>query len=189
MTEKIFPQEVRELLERASRGDVTALPAVRQAFKDHPELVAALGDLALHAQESLLALATGDCLTAREAIRLEVADLRARLAETTCTELEKLLVERIVVTYIEVFYFDVDLARHLKSCPGSSPALTAAERRLDRAHNRYLTAIRTLATVSRLLKPVPSPVDLLCRPIPETTGFDRGNESRSRGMGVTSVAN
>ena len=42
--------EIRDLLERARRGDQTELAALRQAMNQHPELWEAYGDLASHAQ-------------------------------------------------------------------------------------------------------------------------------------------
>ncbi len=50
-TDKTYPLEIRELLEKASRGDLTVLPEVRRVFDEHPDLVSHLGDLVRHAEE------------------------------------------------------------------------------------------------------------------------------------------
>jgi hypothetical protein len=42
------------------------------------------------------------------------------------------------------------------------------QRQQDAAHRRHLTAVKTLATVRKLLKPAISPVDLALRPIAES---------------------
>src|SRR5437588_210302 len=47
------------------------------------------------------------------------------------------------------------------------PAVHSADKRLDRAQTRYLGAIKALATVQKLLKPMPSAFDLLRRPVAE----------------------
>src|SRR5687767_2496127 len=49
-------------------------------------------------------------------------------------------------------------------------ARCTAEKRLDRAHARYLSAIKALASVQKLLRPSPSVFDLLRRPVPEAPG-------------------
>src|SRR5262245_65574347 len=57
----------------------------------------------------------------------------------------------------------------------AAQAAAATEARLklilkaqDAAHRRHLTALKTLATVRKLLKPAISPVDLALRPIAES---------------------
>src|SRR5262249_38804759 len=96
---KSYPGELRALLGRAGAGDATALPALRRAFDQNPELVARLGDLAAHAEQALLALAAGDNLAAREAIARQAADLRGELLEAGSSALERLLVERVALCW------------------------------------------------------------------------------------------
>jgi hypothetical protein len=164
---KTYPPELKELLEKASQGDRNVLPELKKAFDEHPELAAQFGDLVAHAQESLLALVAGSCLTAREAIARQASALRERLAATATSELEKLLIDRVVISWIEVYHGDVDLAQQLLKPPGSSPSTQAAQRRLDRAHARYLSAIRALATTHKLLRPTLSPLELAIKMVPE----------------------
>src|SRR5262245_19717930 len=116
-----YPPELKAILERASRGDLTAMPELKKAFDERPELAALFGDLVRHAEEALLNLAAGSCLVAREAIARQAAELRARLAETAGSELEKLLIDRIVISWLEVYHSDIDLAQHLVGCSGASP--------------------------------------------------------------------
>jgi hypothetical protein len=164
---KTYPPELQALLEKASRGDRSVLPELKKAFDVHPELVAQLGDLVWHAQESLLTLVAGSCLTAREAIARQSAALRQRLAATVTSELEKLLIDRVVLSWMEVYHGDIDLAQRLLKCSGAEPAAQAAQRRLDRAHARYLSAIKALATTHKLLRPTLSPLELAAKFIPE----------------------
>jgi hypothetical protein len=63
--EKVYPAELRDILERATAGDATVLPELQNAFDAHPELVAVFGDLVEHATRAVLTLAAGTCLTAR----------------------------------------------------------------------------------------------------------------------------
>ena len=166
-TPKTYPPELQQLLEKGSQGDQTVLPQLKKAFDDHPELSEQLGNLVQHAQDSLLALAAGSCLTAREAIARQASALRERLLATTTSELEKLLVDRIVISWMEVYYGDIDLAQHLLQVSGASKTAKAAQRRLDRAHARYLSAIKALATTHKLLRPGLSPLQLAAKFVPE----------------------
>jgi hypothetical protein len=69
-----------------------------------------------------------------------------------------------------VYHSDADLAHHLLDRPGDAPTTRAAQRRLDGAHARYLSAVKALATVQKLLKSAPSALDLLAAPVPEARG-------------------
>jgi hypothetical protein len=166
--DKIYTPELAAILDRATRGDPTVLPELKKAFDEHPELARMMGDLVEHAQQSVLTLVAGSCLTAREAIGREAMALRDRLAAAANSELEKLLVDRVVLCWLEVYHSDIDLAQHLMKSPGSGPDARAAHKRLDRAQARYLAAIRALATTQKLLKPALSPRDLAVKLVPET---------------------
>src|SRR4051794_33750082 len=63
----------------------------------------------------------------------------------------------------------VSLAGHLLRGVEAAPATQAAQKRLDRAHARFLSSIKTLATVQKLVRPAVSPPDLLTRPAADTT--------------------
>jgi hypothetical protein len=45
-----------------------------------------------------------------------------------------------------------------------------AQRRYDRAHRRYLNSVKALATMRKLVRPIPSPVELLMRDVAEIAG-------------------
>ena len=158
--QKVYPAELRAALERASRGEAGAMPAVSAAMDAHPELIAVCGDIARKAEEALLGLATGSCLPAREAITRELRGLRERLNATAGTELERLLVGRLSLDWLALQHAQIDLTAQLERS-GTSLASQAAQRRLDRAHARFLASSKTLATVGKLLRRAPSPLDLL----------------------------
>lgn len=66
--------------------------------------------------------------------------------------------------WIEVYYGDIELAQQLLQVSGASKT---AQRRLDRAHARYLGAIKALATTHKLLRPGLSPMELAAKFVPE----------------------
>ena len=160
---KTYSLELKVLLERANAGDETVFPELKQAFDRNPELVAIFGDLVQHAEQALLSLVAGRNLAAKEAISRQSADLRARLLTEATSELEKLLVDRVVLCWVSSYFSDIDVTHHLLTKPGDSPATTAAERRLGQANARFLAAVRTLATVRKLLQKAPSPIQIATR--------------------------
>jgi hypothetical protein len=163
LKDKAYPAPLRDILERANRGDESALPELKQTFDEHPELAALLGDLVQHAEDALLRWATGTCLAAREAIARQVAELRARLSATANSELEKLLIDRICISWIEVYAADVQFTERMANGMGTGPAAQVAQKVLDRAHQRFLTAVRALATVQKLTRPALTPIQIATR--------------------------
>jgi hypothetical protein len=77
--------------------------------------------------------------------------LRAELAGPEPTSVERLLVERVVARWLQVQDADV---RYAQAKDLSLAWGAYYQRRMDRAHKRYLSAIRTLALVRRLALPV-----------------------------------
>jgi hypothetical protein len=150
-----YPAELQQIIDRASSGDASVLPALSEAFDRFPELMHTFGDIARHAETSLLALVAGSCLTAREAIARELKALRDRLEATASTELGRLLITRLSLDWLVLQHAQLELTGNLE-VSGTSPGTHAAQRRLDRAHARFLAASRTLATVQQLLSRVPS---------------------------------
>jgi hypothetical protein len=64
--------------------------------------------------------------------------------------LERLLSERVVVTWLEVQFFEALYAQNMPNL--TIPQAEHYQKRLDRAHRRHLSAIRALAQIRKLLK-------------------------------------
>jgi hypothetical protein len=77
--------------------------------------------------------------------------LRAELAGSAPAPLEQLLAERVVACWLFLYYAENIMAQGLKS---SMEWCEFHQRRLDHAHKRYLSALRTLAQVRKLALPV-----------------------------------
>jgi hypothetical protein len=138
------------LASRAQNGDETALPALREFF-ERPGAVEAIGNLALMAQESLISKYCGKNLLIREGLTRKMEALRAELAGPDPTALERLLVERIVACWMRLYQLEAIYAGK----DSMSLELGAYyERAITSAHKRYLSAIKTLATVRKMALPV-----------------------------------
>jgi hypothetical protein len=138
------------LLERAQRGDETTLPALREMLKE-PHILNACGNLAAHAENNLIHKYSGKDLAVKEGLRRKMESLRAELAGPAPTPLERLLVERVVACWVHLYHLETIYAGK----ESMSLELGAYyQRSLSAAHNRYLSAIKTLAVVRRLALPV-----------------------------------
>ena len=147
----IIPVEVQVVIAAANVGDMSALPALKQALADHPELIERLGDLAVHVERGLVSLVAGPSLAASEAITAHLARMRLDLGEEASPPLEKLLIQRLVLCWLACHAAEIERASLLQNA--SSELLKAADKRVDRAHGRLMSATKTLATVRKLIAP------------------------------------
>jgi hypothetical protein len=179
--EKLYPPELKDLFERATRGDQSVLPELKRAYDEYPELAAKFGDLRMYAEESLLTLIFGSELLGKEAVRRQLVELRGRLGATS--ELEKLLVDRVCLCWLEVHHLNSDLAGRLANDP-SGIATQAMDKLLHRAHARYLSAIKQLAIVEKLVRPPLSTLDMLHVPVPETVAAKPRRQAVRRSVAI-----
>jgi hypothetical protein len=164
-------ERLQQLVQRAEQGDEGVLGELRAALDANPWVWERYGDLAQQSQAAWLQLIAGKNLLLQESTRRKAEQLRAELAGTGPSPLERLLVERVVACWLQTHYADAAYAQ-LK---GNGPAQhTAALRRQNSAQHRYLQAVRALATVRRLLRPSPAPVEIATR----LGGQERGTAGR-----------
>jgi hypothetical protein len=175
-----LPPELMSVLEKAHGGDASALPDLKRAFDEHPELTTLLGNLSRHTEEALLGLISGESLTGREAVRRYADDLRQDLFASAASPLERLLSERVVLSWLWVHHADLDMASRLNQGQGATPACREADKRRHRAHQRFLTATKALAVVQKLLRKPLSPVELLNTTVGEQSPGSMGPRPRRR---------
>jgi hypothetical protein len=167
--------ELCELVARAQQGDLAVVPQIKQFLDDHPQVWSELGDLAAHAQEALVRLVAGDNLLVQECLRRELAARKAELAGPYPSPLEKLLVERLVLCWLQANKADLDAAAHDQ---GTSPHGPHAQRRQDAAHKRFLAAAKQLALVRKLLAPALPAITLALPPSPANGQAKRSSPRR-----------
>ena len=154
-------EQLQRLVQRAEQGDETVLGELRAALDVNPWVWQRFGDLGRQAEAAWLQLVAGKNLLLLEATQRKAAQLRAELAGPAPSRLERLLVERIVSCWLQTNYADSAYAQLPK---GTNPAQhTEALRRQDSAQQRYLQAVKSLATVRKLLRTAPAPVEIATR--------------------------
>jgi hypothetical protein len=174
MTTKPTPEQtaaderarVQEMVTRAVQGDASVLPELRRVLNGHPEMWRAYGDLAAHAQASMIHRAAGKDLLLQESLERKAGELRAEVAGDSPSALERLLAERVIATWLQVYTADA-VAAQMHGEKVTLTVLREMQKRQESAQRSHLAAIKQLATVRRLLKPALSPFDILSRPAPE----------------------
>jgi hypothetical protein len=98
----------------------------------------------------------------------KAAELRSELAGPSPSPLEKLLAERAVACWLQVSFYDSQVAQIREYKPAQGRML---QQQLDSANRRYQAAIKTLATVRKLLTPARSPVEIATKLAGERSGL------------------
>jgi hypothetical protein len=169
--------EIRALVEKAEQGDISVLPELRKLLDNSPELWQAYGDLAQLALNSWLSLICGSNLCLQESIRRKLDELYEEWGHKSASPLERLLIERLGACWLQLQYADIHYAQS-RTDKAHPAQVKVAERLQSRAHNRYLSAIRQLVNVRKLLTPALSPLQLAQRSVAETTGKATQHTSR-----------
>jgi hypothetical protein len=139
------------LFQRAMKGDKSCraeFDALLDLPGHGPELVDLFGNVAGKVQSSLVERVAGPTnLAARSAIPRKLERLRAELEGPSPNAIERLLAERAVYGWLVVWQYESALVH--------APELTNKQsefhqRRIDAAHRRFLSAVRTLAQVRKL---------------------------------------
>jgi hypothetical protein len=142
---------LRDLSERAEKGEQKAVPELRKVLRQHPDLIFRFINLAGIVEDKLLDhMIKEDDLASREFMRQELRAMREEVAGEEPSPLERLLAERVAMTYLEVQHFDALYAQNMREL--TIPQHEFHQKRLDKAHRRHLSAIKTLAQVRKLLK-------------------------------------
>jgi hypothetical protein len=101
----------------------------------------------MQVEHAWIQVLAGTDLVAQEVLAQQLQVLKAELGGPSPTPLEQLLIDRIVVTWVQVCQADLWAAQHVTQHD------TWIAQRQDRAQGRLLTAVKALAQVRKLLRP------------------------------------
>jgi hypothetical protein len=91
---------------------------------------------------------------AKESLKQELCDLATELAGPNPSPVERALAETAATAWFALRMFEARYASIATSGDGMTIAQSEhAQRKIDRAHRRYLSTLKTLATVRRLAVP------------------------------------
>lgn len=138
-----------KLVRKAEKGDKKVLSPLREWLDANPEYWAHVGNLARQVQDSLVLQMSGEKnLALPEIMKRKLKAMRQELAGQESSSLEHLLAERIVMCWLHLYYAEALYTQNTGNFTLSQADFH--QRRITKAHNRYLSAIRTLAQVRRL---------------------------------------
>jgi hypothetical protein len=142
---------LKNLVQQAQQGDTSILPTIRHLLDQVPELWENSHVLAHQVEKAWTNALSGHDLMSKEIIAREVEGLRSQLLGPQPTPLEKLLVDRICICWLAIQHSELHSAKRFSE---RAVVLTLSEEhRLDKVHHRFLSAIRELARVRKLLQP------------------------------------
>jgi hypothetical protein len=143
-------KKLQDLLRLAEKGEENAMPEIRRILNEYPSLAWDFVDLAKVAEDALIeAMTSEQDLATKELMRCQLEAMKAEIAGNEHSPLERLLSERVVVTWLEVQLFEALYVRTMRKL--SIRQADYYQKRLDRAHRRHLSAIRALAQIRKLL--------------------------------------
>lgn len=141
--------QLRGLVAEAKRGNAEVLPQIRRILHANPQIARHFGDLAGQVEAKWIGMLAGNDSCVRESLARRVDELRAELLGEQTSPLERLLVERIVASWLQVKYFDTAVSLATVGVPTTQARFL--DQQLHRAQKRHTEAIRALAEVRKLL--------------------------------------
>jgi hypothetical protein len=136
------------LLARAERGDQEVLPELRTLLDANPAVWQAVADLARQAEEAQIEVAAGEDQLLRESLCRKLEEMRSEIGGPDPSPLEKLLIDRVAITWLMAAYADVQVAEARNV---SVKQATFVNRRAEQAHRRFSFSVRQLASLRKLL--------------------------------------
>ena len=153
-------EDVRALLAAVNveKPKPGAVKAYRQWLADNPEAWRMAGDMARLAQDKMIDTFRAAPII-KEGVHVGMAVLRKDLGYGTAPMLEQLLIDQIVVCWLQMYLTQQAYTGNM----AGSLTLTQGdywERRLTTTQGRYLRAMETLARVRRLARVTPLQVNI-----------------------------
>ena len=133
----------QHLVKQADRGNRDAADQLRQIIRSHRDIWDTVGNLTKHIEQSLIDMISGDNLVLGESLRVKVDDLRDSLRGEVEDDVDRLLVDHIVVTWLETQHTRmaaIQPQQHIRDA-------RFWDDRYERANTRFLAAIRELIRV------------------------------------------
>ena len=141
---------LRDLFTKAEKGNRKVVPEIREILQKSPDLAWQFMDFATLAERHFIERMTKDKdLASRETMEFQLAAMREEIAGENPSPLERLLAERIVLTWLQIQLFEglyaSSMFKSMTLAQGSY-----YQKRLDWTYRRHLSAIRTLAQIRKM---------------------------------------
>jgi hypothetical protein len=143
-------ERLDELAEKTGKGDKKPLPEIRKILKESPELAWQLMDFAKVAEwQYTEVMVKEEDLGLKEVLIRQLAAMREEVAGEDPSPMERLLAESIVLTWLQIQLFEGLYASGMYKSTSIRQG-NYEQKRIDQAHRRHLSAIRTLAQIRKM---------------------------------------
>jgi hypothetical protein len=146
-------REMDAFLKKAIKGDERCLPQALALLAD-PErgeiTTEYCGSSAKWIIQAIANKASVGNVLVKEAIKKRISEVRAELEGPDPAPIESLLAERAAICWFIVNWYE---DRFVNSVDASITQADYFQRRLDRAHRRFLSAVETLARIRKMALP------------------------------------
>ena len=144
-------ERLKELVEKAAKGDKKPLPEIKKILKESPELAWQIMDFAKYTEyhhTKMMVKEEGPGL--KEVLKAQLAAMREEIAGDNPSPLERLLAERIVITWLQIQLFEGLYASNMSNGTMTIAQSNYNQKRIDQAYKRHLSTIKTLAQIRKL---------------------------------------
>ena len=143
--------ELKDLIRRGHDGDEEAIAEMDTVLEKIPSIARKFGNLNVMVEEGFIERIAANEPFRQKTVRVTLGEMREELAGPNPSPLEKLGAERVASCWLQLHYAELIYNQN-------APQMTISvddyhQKRLDRLHKRYLSAMRSLAQVRKLLKP------------------------------------
>lgn len=139
------------MIDRAKKGDRTALPRLREYLELNPSLWERPGNVGLQAQAAWIRLIAGPNLHLQEVTARKINAMKREYAGDAPTPMESLLVERIVTAWLRLAYVE---AREALCHETSIKWAQLQMQRQAQAERQFRAAIDALANLRKAQKTI-----------------------------------
>ncbi len=152
-----LPADFAEVVNRAyqKKPDPKDIKKLQKWIEDTPGLWKLFFDFSAMTQRSAIEKMASDQVT-QFSIKANIDELRQKLGYAELAELEKLIIENIISTWLRLQWTDYQLSSSICQEGVRFTEIEFWERRLSMCQSRYLKACEMLARVRRLLAPRPA---------------------------------
>ena len=142
-----FGEVFQRVRDRANRGDVRAQSVLTILLDGRPDICSELGDMAKHAERSLIETITQNDWVVSRAIKLQAAKLRKSFSRPGQTPLEDLAVQRIVACWLQLQFVESKVSQ----ANGELERAKFWSHRQNQAHRLYEAAERSLVLLRSIV--------------------------------------
>ena len=140
------------ILSDVRKGREGSRQALQKLFDQYPGVAGPMGDLAQVAEKSVVSMAVGGDPVGEESVRWWLADMRKRLEKPGEGELERLLIQRVALSWLAVNTAEKLRAERWNKGISHADAIFW-DRHVSRLDADFQRACRTLSEVRRLARP------------------------------------